>query len=111
MAPKILELPASERPRERLRRFSPDALSTTELLAVVLGAGATGRSAVDVAGRLLADFGGSLREMGRAEPAELERTGGVGPARGGARGGPPRRGGGPARAPRPPPPPRPPPTP
>ncbi|MYL05336.1 MAG: hypothetical protein F4012_00440, partial [Gemmatimonadales bacterium] len=72
MAPKILELPASERPRERLRRFSPDALSTTELLAVVLGGGATGRSAVDVAGRLLADFGGSLREMGQAEPAELE---------------------------------------
>ena len=63
MAPTILELPASERPRERLRRFSPDALSTTELLAVVLGGGATGRSAVDVAGRLLADFGGSLREM------------------------------------------------
>lgn len=81
MAPKILELPASERPRERLRRFSPDALSTTELLAVVLGGGAAGRSAVDVAGRLLADFGGSLREMGQAEPAELERTGGVGPAR------------------------------
>ncbi len=81
MSPRILELPADERPRERLRRFSADALSTTELLAVVLGSGAIGHSAVDVAADLLTDFGGSLRKLGRAEPAELEKTAGIGPAR------------------------------
>ncbi len=81
MSPRIREMPASERPRERLRRLTADALSTAELLAVVLGSGASGRSAVDVAGNLLAAFGGSLRALARAEPAELQQTAGIGPAR------------------------------
>ncbi len=81
MSPHLHEIPASERPRERLLRLRPEALSTAELLAVLLGSGTAGRSAVEVAGELLAAFGGSLRRLARAEAVELQRTGGVGPAR------------------------------
>jgi DNA repair protein RadC len=81
MSPRIHELPASERPRERLLRLRADALSTAELLGVVLGSGAAGRSAVDVAAQLLAAHDGSLRRLSVAEPQGLERTAGVGPAR------------------------------
>ena len=81
MTPRIHELPASERPRERLLRLRADALSTAELLGVVIGSGAAGRSAVDVAAQLLAAHEGSLRRLAVAEPQGLLRTAGVGPAR------------------------------
>lgn len=81
MAPLIRELPVAERPRERLSRLRADALSTAELLGVVLGSGAAGRSAVDVAADLLTRHEGSLRQLSIAEPRGLEQTRGVGPAR------------------------------
>jgi DNA repair protein RadC len=81
MTPRIHELPIGERPRERLLRLRADALTTAELLGVVLGSGAVGRSAVDVAADLLAAHGGSLRRLAIAEPRGLEQTSGVGPAR------------------------------
>ena len=61
MSPRIREWPAGERPRERLVRLRSDALATRELIAIVLGAGSTGRSAVELAGDLLGRFDGSLR--------------------------------------------------
>jgi len=39
--------------RERLARLGPDALGAAELVAVLLGAGMQGRSAVEVANLLL----------------------------------------------------------
>ena len=77
----IRELPAEERPRERLRKLSARSLATRELVAVLLGSGSSGRSALELAAELLETFGGSLRRLGRAEPAELRRVAGVGPAR------------------------------
>ena len=41
-------VPDEERPRERLARLGPDALGAAELLAVVLGTGTRGRSAVEI---------------------------------------------------------------
>ncbi|MDH3733188.1 MAG: DNA repair protein RadC [Gemmatimonadota bacterium] len=81
MSPRIQELPLSERPRERLLRLRADALSTPELLGVVIGGGAVGRSAVEVAADLFGAHGGSLRTLAVAEPRGLEQTPGVGPAR------------------------------
>ena len=75
------EIAVEERPRERLLRLRGDALTTAELLGVVLGSGAAGRSAVDVATDLLAAHEGSLRRLAVAEPRGLEQTAGVGPAR------------------------------
>jgi len=81
MSTTLREWPADERPRERLRAHRPEALATRELLAILLGSGGAGHTAIDLAADLLAHYGGSLRRLGRIEPGELERLRGIGPAR------------------------------
>lgn len=76
----IREWPDSDRPRERLERLAPAALPVRELLALVLGSGSTGRSALELGTDVLVRYGGSLRRLGGAEPAELRRVPGIGPA-------------------------------
>ena len=56
--PTIKDWPVDERPRERLIQSGAEHLSDTELLAVLLGRGAPGLSAVDLARSLLTHFGG-----------------------------------------------------
>lgn len=70
-----------DRPRERLWTLGPAALTTTELLAVLLGTGGAGKDAVAVAGLLLERSGGNLRTLVARPPAELTHTSGVGPAK------------------------------
>ena len=76
----IREWPESERPREKLLERGAQALSDAELLALLLGSGIKGRSAVDVARSLIADFG-SLRELLSADRPRWEAQLGIGPAR------------------------------
>jgi DNA repair protein RadC len=76
----IRHWPAPDRPRERLHADGPGALATRELLAIIIGSGREGRSAVDVAGELLRMTDGSLRRLAGAHPAELAQVGGIGPA-------------------------------
>jgi len=52
----IHDLPADERPRERLAKYGPEALSTAELLAILLRVGVKGESAIAMAQRLLRDL-------------------------------------------------------
>lgn len=52
----IRHWPEGDRPRERLLKVGASALSEAELLAILLGAGVRGRSALDVARALLAEF-------------------------------------------------------
>jgi DNA repair protein RadC len=73
-------LPVSDRPRERLYWNGAEALADVELLALQLGVGARGRSAIDVARELLARYG-SLADVAGREPAELAQIHGVGPAK------------------------------
>lgn len=73
------EWPLPERPRERLRAAGPGALSARELIAILVGSGTEGRSAVDVAAELLQGSEGSLRRLASAPAATLERVNGVGP--------------------------------
>ena len=77
----IRELPRSERPRERLKALGAQALSTAELLAIVLGSGSTSRSALAIGHDVLAQAGGSLRRVARQPVAALTALGGVGEAR------------------------------
>jgi len=77
----IRELPRSERPRERLVALGASALSSAELLALLVGAGGTGGSALHVGQALLAGCGGSLRRMAMQPVAALTATSGVGMAR------------------------------
>jgi DNA repair protein RadC len=77
---KIRDWPAAERPREKLIADGPGRLSDGELLAVLLGSGRRGLTAVDLARGLIRDFG-SLRELLCADPRECLAKEGIGPAR------------------------------
>src|SRR5213080_2468121 len=72
--------PEAERPRERLYWNGPEALADAELLAIQLGSGMRGRSAVDVAREMLAAYG-SLAEVAARDATELAKVTGVGPAK------------------------------
>jgi len=76
----MADVPIDDRPRERLWRQGAAALSDAEIVAVQLGSGRAGASAVDVAQRLLADWGG-MRGLAGARPQELAKAPGVGPAK------------------------------
>ncbi|MGH8326321.1 MAG: RadC family protein [Steroidobacteraceae bacterium] len=75
----IREWPEAERPREKLLKRGPHALSDAELLALLLGSGIPGCSAVSMARSLLKDFG-CLRALLNARLAGWRRKG-IGEAR------------------------------
>ncbi len=70
-----------ERPRERLWSLGPAALTSTELIAILLGTGALRRGPAEVAAGLLERGGGSLRQLAARPGAELTLSPGVGPAK------------------------------
>jgi DNA repair protein RadC len=78
--PMIRDLPQAERPRERLVYYGAGALSTAELLAIVLRVGTGGESAVHLAERLLATFEG-LPGLAQATVDELCQARGLGEAK------------------------------
>lgn len=73
----ICDWPAGERPREKLLKQGAAALSDAELLAIFLRTGVAGMSAVDLARRLLEEFGG-LRPLLEAGQARFCRGRGLG---------------------------------
>jgi DNA repair protein RadC len=76
----IKDLPAQERPRERLARVGEGALSTAELVAIILRVGVGGESALAMARRLLSTYDG-LPGLARASFAELHAERGLGNAK------------------------------
>jgi DNA repair protein RadC len=74
---RIKDLPAQERPRERLAENGAEALKTSELLAILLRTGSKGVSAVDLGERLLQQFG-TLDNLARAPLHELQKVKGIG---------------------------------
>ena len=78
--PTIHDLPTDERPRERLVRYGPQALSAAELLAIILRTGTTRDNVIELAGKLLAKYGG-LGGLMRAETQELCAEYGLGEAK------------------------------
>ena len=78
--PTLREWPADERPRERFLAKGADALSDAEILAILLGTGVAGRTAVDQGQALLAAFG-SLGELATREIQELAWSEGLGTAK------------------------------
>ncbi len=78
--PTILELPLSERPRERLQHAGAASLSNAELLAITLRIGGRGENVLDMAQRLLSTYRG-LGGLARASCDELAQEHGVGTAK------------------------------
>jgi DNA repair protein RadC len=78
--PTIKDLPAGERPRERLKKYGAGSLSNAELLAIILRTGVGGENVLNLAARLLAKFGG-LIGLARAGFSELCGEKGIGVAK------------------------------
>jgi DNA repair protein RadC len=74
------QVPATDRPRERLAERGTDALGDRELLALLISTGVRGKGAHEVAEGLLDRFG-SLTAIGRATVAELSAVAGIGTAK------------------------------
>ena len=77
---RITDIAESERPRERLARLGPQALSNAELLAILLRVGIEGENAVQIGQRLLSQFGG-ITGLHRASLEDLYAAHGMGPAK------------------------------
>ena len=71
----------ADRPREKLERLGPAALSDAELLAILIGSGSAKESAVDLMRRVLADCHNNLNTLGKKSVKELQQYHGMGPAK------------------------------
>lgn len=76
----IRDLAESDRPRERLKQVGEKALTTAELLAIILRVGTRGVNVIRLAERLLSEFEG-LPGLARASVAELAGINGIGDAK------------------------------
>ena len=80
--PDLPSSPPPDLPRERLWALGPQALTVSELLAILLGTGGGGRTALELATSLLEPAEGSIRRLAARPAGELLQTQGVGPAKG-----------------------------
>lgn len=78
--PRVADLPASDRPRERLLERGAHALTTSELLAILLRTGTTRDSVLTIASRLIGEQQG-LRGLAALTPSELVDQHGLGSAK------------------------------
>ena len=76
----VHDLPVSERPRERLAKLGSEALSSQEILALILGRGIKGESVMVTAQKLLSKYG-NLKNLSAASFEELKQIKGIGPAK------------------------------
>jgi len=77
---KIREMPREERPREKLAAHGASALTSPELIAILLRTGRRGANAVEVARQLLEKYG-SLTGLTRCTVDELRKVKGIGPTK------------------------------
>jgi DNA repair protein RadC len=67
-----------DRPREKLLSIGKQNLSDAELLAIILGSGNAAETAVQLAQRILSDFGNDINLLAKANIADLKKFKGVG---------------------------------
>jgi DNA repair protein RadC len=72
--------PKEDRPREKLIRNGEHTLNDSELLAIILGTGTKGQSALDLARDILG-ISKSFRGIGKAEPRDWDELAGLGQAK------------------------------
>lgn len=71
-----------EQPRERLSRYGVQHLRTSELIALILRTGSSGKSAVDLADQLLQSYNDELSRISQLSLSEITTNKGFGPASG-----------------------------
>ncbi|MFQ6136197.1 MAG: DNA repair protein RadC [Candidatus Hydrothermarchaeales archaeon] len=74
---RIKDLPEEERPRERLVKFGAEALSTSELLAIILRSGSPGCTVIELSNKLLSRYDGNLKSLFSATVNELSEIDGI----------------------------------
>jgi DNA repair protein RadC len=74
----ISDMPIDDRPRERLLAHGPRTLSDAELLGILIGCGAAGKNAVQLARELLP---GGIAQLATRQPTQLTRYRGMGTAK------------------------------
>lgn len=73
---------ADDRPREKLLQKGRHSLTDSELLAIILGSGSRGESALELAKRILSDYHNNLNELGKISVRDLiKKYKGVGEAK------------------------------
>jgi DNA repair protein RadC len=70
-----------DRPREKLLSKGPEALSNSELLAILLGSGTKTKSAIEVGKEVLSLAADNLNALGKLSLKELMKVDGIGEAR------------------------------
>lgn len=76
----LKEIPADERPREKMRLRGPGELTEAELLAILLNTGTKGEPVTSLAQRILLE-GGGLRGLRRMSHHDLMKVHGLGEAK------------------------------
>jgi DNA repair protein RadC len=77
---RLRDTAVGERPQERLEKFGAEALSDTELLAMLLRSGTRGQDVLTLASRLIGDAG-SLAGLIRWRAGDFQRMKGIGPVK------------------------------
>lgn len=77
----INEWNEEDRPREKMERLGPGALSSAELLAILIGSGSPKENAVQLMQKVMHDCGDSLKALGRMTTEELKVYNGIGDAK------------------------------
>lgn len=70
-----------DRPREKMLSKGQQSLTDAELLAILLGSGSTGESAVSLAQRILSSVENKLHELGKRSVKDFQRFKGIGQAK------------------------------
>ena len=68
---KISDIPINLRPREKALHYGIEELSDQELLALIIGSGGRGNSAIDIAGELLKSHAGSMESLSNSNYVSL----------------------------------------
>lgn len=76
----IKKWPLHDRPREKLLKNGPSSLTNTELIAILLGSGTVGKSAVDISREIMTKFI-TFSNMSNAEASAWKDIKGLGPAK------------------------------
>lgn len=78
---KMREMPDQEKPREKLVRQGKESLSTTEILALLIGSGSREKSAMELAAELLSLDQSGVCFLGECRIEELMKVKGIGSAK------------------------------